>query len=571
MKCKFWLAALVAVSSLVGCGGGGSDAGTSPFGSNTSTSSTATALIMSLSKTTVSNTDATPVTVTVTAVNDSGEVVAKAPIAFEVSGGQLYRTSTVTGTDGKLTATVDFSADKSNRVVTVKATSGNVSETRSFSVTGIKIATTPLPSVLSPGDVGKVDIAVTDASGSAISGLAVSASSSLGSISNLAETGSATGVYRYSFTLPSTYTSTEFQVAVSAGGVSQTVTIPVTQSTSVVVPDAAVIGSVDLAVEPTVIAANTSGSTANQATVRFKAFDVSGNPLANVRVSFDENAVLPGKGTFASAASVLYTDADGVATTAYIPGTATTGPNGLVLRACYSRTDFVPSSSGTASAGSAACPVATTNSATIIKDAFNITIGPNDKIEETSDGLRYVVKYVVQVVNASGQAKANVQITPTLDLTGFEKGSYGYDGSAWVRNNTLPSTATYADRDNSDQTYYGCANEDEDRNGVNAGTSEDHDNDKVLEPRKSDAAISFIDATQTKTDATGAVGLQVTYLKNVASWLRIKIYVTGVVSGTEGTGTFTEVLPYPSGILGSEAKPAFADNPYGKGTSCSVH
>lgn len=571
MNWKNWLVSIASAGLLAACGGGGSDAGTSPFDPDGGGSSSAASLVVNLSKTSVSNTDATPVDVTVTAVNSSGVVVAGAPVSFEVTGGLLIRGAEATDASGKLTAKVDFSADKSNRVVTVKVRSGSASETRSFSVTGIRIATTAVPAIVEPGDIGSLDVVVGDAANSPISGLTVSASSPAGTTSKLTET--APGTYRYTYTVPPSYSQDQFVITVSAAGVSQTQSIAVQQGGSSSIPAAVgTIGTTALTIDPDVIPANEPGSSANQATVRLKVFDSAGEPMPNVRVSFDQNRAATSRGTFSTGTSVIYTNADGVATASFIPGEGTTGNNGLVLRACYSKTDFTAATDGQAVVGDAACPFAQTQSGTIVKDAFNVTIGPNDKIEETSDGLRYVVKYVVQVVNASGQAKANVQITPTLDLLGYDKGSWVKGEGGWSQVSSLSSGALYPDLDNGSIFYGGCPNEDVDRNGVNAGLpSEDFDNDKLLEPRKSDAAISFIDPAQTKTDATGAVGLQVTFLKNVASWLRIKIYVTGAVSGTEGKGSFVEVLPVPTSALNGESTPAFATSPYGVQSSCAAH
>jgi len=575
MNWKNWAVMLVTAAAVAACGGGGGDAGKSPFDSSSGTTTTTIAstssLIMTLSKTSVTNTDTTPVTVTVTAVSASGEVVANAPVSFSVTGGQLSRSETVTGTNGKLTASVDFSADKSNRVVTITATSGNLSETRSFSVTGVKIAATAVPTVLLPGESGAIDFAVTDADSAKIGGLAISVTSPAGSASSVT---SDAGVYRYVYTVPASYTGTSFVATVTAGGVTQSQTVSVTQaSTPVAVPDATgTLGPATLTFSPSVIVANEAGSDANQIAVKFKVYDTSSNPMPNVRVSFDENAITPAKGRFSSGSSFVYTDANGEATVAYIPA-VTTGPNALVLRACYSKSDFTPNASGTAATGTSACPAAATENGTIVKDAFNVTIGPSDTIEETADGLRYVVKYVVQVANAAGQAKANVQITPTLDLLGYQKGYWdkptsGADAGKWVKTLTQSGGAVYPDPEISTTAYPGCKNEDINRNGIKDGSTEDVDGDNVLEPRKSDAAISFINPSVTKTDSTGAVGLQVTYLKNVASWLRIKIYVTGAVSGTEGKGTYTAVLPVPDDTATRTSTPAFANNPYGYGSTC---
>ena len=422
MNWKNWLVSFASAGLLAACGGGGGDAGSPPFGGGSGGGAGATAsLVVSLSKTSVTNAETDPVDVTVTAVNSAGVVVANAPIAFEVNGGQLISNGAVTDASGKLTAKVDFTADKSNRVVTIKVKSGSVSETRSFSVTGVRISTTAVPAILEPGAAGYVDVLVADANNAPISGIAVTASSPAGSATSLSETGTNTGTYRYSYTVPSAYAADQFVITVTAAGVSQVQNIAIQQGgSSSVIPNAlGTIGAVTMSIEPSVIGANEPGSSANQATVKLTVFDDANNPVPNVRVSFDENRAVS-RGSYSTGSSIVYTNSAGKATTSFIPGESTTGANGLVLRACYSKTDFTPNSSGSAVSNTSACPAAAIKTGTIVNEAINVTIGSNDAIEETSDGLRYVLKYAVQVVNASGQAKANVQITPTLDLLGFE-------------------------------------------------------------------------------------------------------------------------------------------------------
>lgn len=353
MNWKNWLVSIASAGLLAACGGGGSDAGTSPFDPDGGGSSSAASLVVNLSKTSVSNTDATPVDVTVTAVNSSGVVVAGAPVSFEVTGGLLIRGAEATDASGKLTAKVDFSADKSNRVVTVKVRSGSASETRSFSVTGIRIATTAVPAIVGPGDIGSLDVVVGDAANSPISGLTVSASSPASTNSKLTET--APGTYRYTYTVPPSYSQDQFVITVSAAGVSQTQSIAVQQGGSSSIPAAVgTIGTTALTIDPDVIPANEPGSSANQATVRLKVFDSAGEPMPNVRVSFDQNRAATSRGTFSTGTSVIYTNADGVATASFIPGEGTTGNNGLVLRACYSKTDFTAATDGQAVVGDAA-------------------------------------------------------------------------------------------------------------------------------------------------------------------------------------------------------------------------
>ena len=159
-----------------------------------------------------------------------------------------------------------------------------------------------------------------------------------------------------------------------------------------------------------------------------------------------------------------------------------------------------------------------------------MTIGTNNQIEIGSGGLTYIKKYVVLVVDASGQAKADVQLTPSIDLVAYVKGSYPSAPSAWSQ----VQTAT-------------CLNEDINRNGVLEGVENDGldtlnssgvpipDNaNGTLEPRKSDVAITMVGGN--RTNASGIAILQIEYPKNVATWVDFLITVSASgISGTEGS------------------------------------
>jgi hypothetical protein len=580
---------------LAACGGGGGKSGTSAFGSGVTTV-VAGSVILTLDKSSVTNTDSTPVTAKVIVTDTNGQTLSNVPVTFSVSGARFTTTSANTGSDGSLSASVIFSSDKSNRIVDVTATAGGKSDKASFVVSGTKIGSTANPAIITPGSTGSIEFVLTDANSTPIPLTDIQISNAtLGIIS--AKTDSA-GKYTYSYTLPNTYASSDLVVNAAALGATQTQTVSVQLgSTSPVIPSATALPStVSIEVNPSVIGTNPIGSPVTQsATVRFKAFGSNSLPLKNVRVSFDLAGDANGiGGAFSSGPTLLYTDSNGIATTTYTPGATASATEGLTIRACYKDTNFTPANNGLAVSGSAQCPNSQIKKVTVKAEALNVTLGPDDKIAETADGLRYVVKYVVQVATADGVAKSGVVITPTLDLLGFEKGSWVYSAgaAAWVKQGTTDSL-TYPDTDVASIPYVGCRNEDRNRNGI-TDPSEDTDNDnildpgedtngngvldlaedidadKVLEPRKSDAAVSLVSSSNT-TDDTGSIALQVTYLKNVASWARIKLTVTGAVSGTEGKGTFSQVLPVPDDVIKKTATPAFATNPYGAASACSSH
>lgn len=575
------LGAVAAISLLSACGGGGADAGTSPFNTNsgtaTPTETAASTVILSLDKSSVLNTDATAVSATALVIDSSGKVLPNVPVTFRVSGALFTTTASVTGSDGTVKASVIFSQDKSNRLVDVVASvpgvNGTLQTTQSFVVSGARISSTATQTIVSPGDASTIEFLVQDASGTAIVNKAITAELPTGQV--LSSTTNSSGKASFNITVPAGYAQSEFVVKASAAGASDTETLAVQLGGgTVTIPQAAAVPQSTLVeIDPAVIGTNSPGSTINQsATIRFKAFDSSSRPIRNVRVAFDllgdPNSI---GGTISSGSNVVYTDGNGIASATYTPGATATGTNGLTIRACYSRNDFAPNPAGNSAAGTVACPAAASQELTINNEALNITVGPDDGIAETSDGLRYVHRFVVQVANASGQAKAGVKVTPTLDLLGFLKGSWNFNTAQnrWVQ--TVTNTAeSYPDPEIPSISYVGCANEDVNRNGIN-NAGEDLDGDTRLEPRKSDATVSLLSSSDV-TDSTGAVAFQVTYLKNVASWLRIKLAVKGSVSGTEGTGTFEEVLPVPGSVLtNANNTPAFADNPYGESSVCTSH
>jgi hypothetical protein len=161
-----------------------------------------------------------------------------------------------------------------------------------------------------------------------------------------------------------------------------------------------------------------------------------------VRVRFDLNGD-PNNigGTFSTGAgAVIYSDASGAATTAYIPGAKSSPTNGVTIRACYDINDFA----------AAACPNQTTATITVVSDPLSVTIGSNDKILTGPHDLTYIRQFVVLVVDASGKAKANVDVIPSIDLDRYWKGFYTRAATTWSQSANAG----------------GCANEDGNRNGV---------------------------------------------------------------------------------------------------------
>jgi hypothetical protein len=534
MNWKNWLVSIASAGLLAACGGGGSDAGTSPFDPDSGGgSSTAASLLIELNKTSVANTDTAGVIATVTAVDSTGKTLPEIAITYTVTGGIYTQTTNVTDENGDNEALVKLGANKANRTITIRATDGSKTATAYLTVTGAKLSSTASPAVVAPSASGSVIFRLQDAASDAMANQEVEIVTSTGATATGVTNSS--GEYAYTFTAPST-TGT-MTVTATAAGVTTTQDVLI-QSSSSSIPDAGVIVEKSMDINPTVVSVNTVGSTSNAATVRVLFRGSSSNALPNVRVKFDladdPNSV---GGTFS--VNEVYTDANGYATTSYIPGTKPSPTNGVIIRACYATTgapaDVVCGGSNVVS-----------STLTVTSEAVSVSIGSDENVY-TDQALMYYRRFVVQVVDAAGRARPGVTITPQVDLLNYAKGFFfGED---------------YGSR-----LAYQCVNEDLNRNAT-LGSSEDVNHDLALSPRKADVAVSVETAgTDGKTDANGRIILRVTYPRSTASWVKYALNVAGSVDGSEGRASWIEWAPYPASALSASGAPAFVTSPYGVAT-----
>lgn len=543
------LIATAVVALAASCGGGGGSAGTSPFGTGggasgpcsaasaasgvPTTCATAANLTIQLDTASIQNTGASTVKATATATTASGQALTGIPVSFSVDNGATFTQSSANTTAaGTSIATVSIGADQSNRVITVTATSGSLTASAPFAVTGATLTGTRVPAVALPSSTNnRVDFRLVDANGKAMVGLPISVTA--GALGTTTGTTGVNGDYSYVYTAPAT--AGNLDVVATAGGVTNTQTVLVQSSGGSIPPVTAAILSASVSANPSVVSTNTT-STSNRTELRALFVGALNAPIPNVRVRFDLNGdPLSIGGTFSTGSNIVYSDSTGVATSAYLPGTRSSPTNGVTIRACYDKVDFAAN----------VCPNQTTTTITVVSDPLSVTIGSNAEILVGPNNLTYQRRFIVLVVDASGSAKANVDIVPSIDLDRYWKGFYGKPASTWVQN----------------QNPGGCANEDSNRNGV-LEVVEDINHSGAIEPRKSDVAVSIIGSG--KTDASGSAVVQIEYPQNVASWARVKILVAATgVSGTEGRATWTEVLPVPTSTLTAASSPPFVESPYG--------
>lgn len=157
MKLKYLLTVLSAASLLVACGGGGADAGISPFGTGSGagstgstgsgvTSNTAGTLVLSLSSTQISS--SLPGTVTAALKDASGNPVVGALVSFGVSGGtpniaQASPSAAITNSSGQasttLTPTSGATSGAANVTASATTSAGALSTQTGFSVSASNV------------------------------------------------------------------------------------------------------------------------------------------------------------------------------------------------------------------------------------------------------------------------------------------------------------------------------------------------------------------------------------------------------------------------------------------------
>ena len=532
---------------MVACSGGGGDAGTNPFGGGTPTTpgtAVAADLSINLSAPSLSNSGTESVTATVTAVDANRNTVSGIPVTISVDNLATVAVSgNVTGTAGTVTGVVSVGGSRANRTVLITAVSGQLTRQVSLQIIGTRLTSTALPAVLAPSAAGVVQYRVVDANSNPLSNTPITINGP-GGAQSTANTGS-NGEFVYQYTAPTA--AGNLDISASAGGATLITTVIVQSSATAIPPvTAGSVRSASVSANPSVVPVNSSAATANRAEIRALFVGDSNAPIRNIRVRFDlagdNNRI---GGTFTTGTSIVYSDVNGIANSAYVPSARFSPTDGLTIRACWDYVDFA----------AGACPNSTTATLTVSSDALSVSIGTDETI--VLSDLSYVKRFLVQVNDSSGLAKADVQVSPLLDLTSYSKGQYAFIASKWVQQVTTAN----------------CENEDVNRNAVleiySNGGAEDANGNRQLDPRKADVAVAFEDSG--RTNASGQVVIRLTYLRNVASWIKFNLTVAAAgVAGTEGRASYQAILPVPAAALAAETPPAFVRSPYGVLASPSI-
>lgn len=544
---------------------------------------TADDLALVLSAPTVNNGGTNTVTATVTAVDRNRNVVAGIPVTVSVDANATAAVSgTVTNAQGVMTATVGIGADRSNRVVTVTAISGTITKRASFSVRGAQLTSSATPLVVAGSRGNVIEFTLLDFNSVAMTDQVITVTSpGLPSVSQRTD---ANGKFTYRYDAPSTVGPLE--LVASAAGAENRQTINISPATTAIEPASEVPQSASVTPTPSVVTVNAPGSNTNQVELRALFLGANNKPIPFVRVRFDlDGNTTSTDGVISWVGAYAYSDALGVARATFTPGQRSSPTNGISIRMCYDVNDFATSPANSCN-GAARIAKSTL---TVSSEALAVSISTNNEIKQGINNLTYIKEYVVMVVDSAGIAKADAQITPSVDLQGYFKGFYEWNGRLWVQKGTLATTERYrwtgtAWEDNqTTQAKVMCPNEDVNRNGVREAGSrdpaaappqlsqrqEDLNWNGDLDPRKSYVAVKMVGSN--KTDANGLAIVQLEYGEEVATWIDIALTVTASgVFGTEARAVYYETLRGAATDVVSEAiPPAFVLSPFGVGTVCT--
>ncbi|GCL65338.1 Ig-like domain-containing protein [Pseudaquabacterium pictum] len=557
----------------------------------------AAGLSLLLSSSTLDNTAAASVTATATAVDANRNTLAGIPVTFTVGGNAILTPGgAVTDSNGVVTALVRVGADFTNRTLSVSAFSGSLVDSKSVTVRGATLSASlsPVVTASTPGNV--ISYKLVDVNGQPMAAQPISVGAP--GLPALSGQTNINGSFDYTFTAPSL--AGEVVVTAISAGATRDSRIQVIAAGSGGVPDATTVPeSVSLSATPSVVPVNTSGSTTNQAQLRALFIGPNNAPVPNIRVRFDlKGNTNTTDGVVSYVGAFAYSDSSGVARGTFTPGLIGGPTDGVTVRACWARTD--------AEFATSTCPNEVTTKLTVGAEVLSVSIGTDNTVTPGANGLTYIKRYAVMVVDAAGQAKPGTQITPLVDLLRFYKGFYRWNGALWVPvNSLLPATITspgppvVVSQPPSSENYVwdaaakawtfgpptltpSCPNEDVNRNAVreagtfNAGVvapvlavrQEDLNWNGDLDPRKAYVAITMVGGST--TNASGLAYLQIEYPKNAASWIDALITVTASgVGGSEFKASTVSGLPFASSDVTVEATPpAFVRSPFGTSSTC---
>lgn len=628
--------------ALLACGGGGGSAGTtSESAAGTATPPTAAAstpaqiaaatpaIVEVLTSTNTLPSAGSEAVITVQVKNSSNVGLAAQTVTFSASSGSLQLVSGVTDSTGAASAKLTAGSDKSNRNITVTASTGGVSGNIVVPVTGTKISVVGAGSLQVGPIATQFTARAVDSSGNGINGALITLKSNLSNgLTASPVSTDPTGNATFSYTPSNAGSDT---LTVSGLGASATTTVVVNAiDFTVVSPSANMLVPIGTPQNITVqyklaglgvagktvyfsttrgITASSSGMTdgAGQATVAVSSSTAGPANLtaqitgvgsvtlplqfvattpSSIVVQANPGSVLPndaGSTVNQSTLSATVRDVSGNPVAGQVvnftatqdgsngtitPGSGTTDANGMTT------VQFIPGALSTATNGVIVRAAVQSNpllfstaTLTVNGNALFISIAVSNTLT-AFDSTTYQKEFSVYVTDANGAPAANRAITLSTFPTYFKK---GYLNVCTLQTaDCIGALQGWQYHASTSPTY--CPNEDDisatvsnRRNGIR-DLGEDINGNLILDP----GLPVVISPSTLTTDAFGYGTFKVRYGKNYAWWITTQITARALVAGTESSKTVTydlEMITADAANMGST--PANVTSPFGIATDCA--
>jgi hypothetical protein len=607
-----WILILAWLAAAAGCGGGGTSSFATVSSSSSSSSSggasaTVAAVTLDTSLPQIPSNNSQSATITAFVRDAENNFLSGIPVVFSATSGGLAVTTAITNSGGQATATLNTAGDPTNRTITVTATAGTKSGTKSATiavgVVGTNLALSG-PASLILGAQGTYTVSLTDSAGAPISAQTVTVASAAGNTlsaptlttdnsghASVTLTGSKAGTdtltatalgqsaaasvsvsnQSFAFTVPAANalialgTTQPVTLVWATGGVlqaNQTITFSTTRGTFNGSPTATTANATtdvtgtasvtisDMTAGPAIITASSAGVSA-QLPVTFVATDPSAIDLQASPATVETNG--------SSTITAIVRDPDNNLVEGQTVSFQLTDVTGGALSVGSAVTDvqgkaqtvYTASSTSSATKGVAitatipAVPAvpAATVELTVGGQTVFLSLGTGNTISPDATNTQFIMPFIVQAQDAAGNSVNGVAITLAIHSVQYGKGGWVVFNSAWVQTGA-PGGAPYTTQP---PAITVCANEDVAGTGIYE-VSEDINHNGKLDPGNIAAVSpgSVVTGPITLQDGTvvnGSASLNVTYPQDHADWVQSLLTATATVAGTETTTTSLFWLP----------------------------
>lgn len=483
-------------------------------------------------------------TLTVTAANAGNVGVFNAPVTFSVSPpGAVTLTPTSGNTDGAGRLTVAVTGITSGPVtVTASALGATTIQTYTVSASGSEFKITSPSANPAPltAATGSLPFTVQVGASGAVN---VRFSSTIGTWTGCASgTGTAVCTVAASSPTATLISGVAGLANVQVEGLNSNGAVLVADTRTVAITSAAVSAASIIVQANVSVIPPSSGDTANTAAITATVRDVNGQPIGNVPVVF---TLVDSTGGGETLSPVLAITSDGTnpslplgqAKTTFTSGSLPSGENGVGITATVV---------GTA--------LANTTRVNIGGTAGSIFIGMASKITVPSI-VTYALPMALLVADSNGNpvpgATVSLSVWPSRYSTGgyyritpFTTTTDPATGITTTTSGTLYCATNITGIDPATNFIQGGpllsrVNEDTNENLI-LEAGEDINGDGLLTPPNSSAGVL---PTTVTADSSGIANFNLTYLKQSASWITVRMRARALVQGSESTSSFTFTLP----------------------------